>query len=315
MIDVLFDRVLAAAVRLGEPWATVFDKTRLLRREVPLGFDVQHYTDADYDAVIEYLAPFEAAAAAAPLTGSGLRWCYYGKAVLFEFGRILNVDYDDLVKHVDIGSAIRLMNDYLGGCTVVVSRDREGRVVRQAERDLYLPQPNWLALSGAAFIDVCKLEVIHYGEQRRRIAWRTVHSPNGSAALDDGSVTFASVDPGRVKVTIRGIQRFTLPPFWAGVEPWLLPSVKDAMVQETYRRFFTTTLDNIEACYEGREYRIGHDADTSRPSGPHRMQDGFRRRTLDILNRCEGRAPAEGAPDANGFQHFCARTPPSGQVP
>ena len=190
---------LRAALEIAEAsaqtWATVFDKERVLRRAVDLGFDPADHSNADYDAVADYMAPLETEASRARLTPSGLRWCYRGEAVLFEMTRMLNAPYDDLVERVDIASAIRMMSDYIGGASAVVSRDTQGRVLRQAERNVYLPQPNWLAFSGGDVIDVCKLEVLRYEEDWRRIAWRTIHSPNGSATHDDGTVTYQRPGP------------------------------------------------------------------------------------------------------------------------
>ncbi len=145
---------LEIAQASAQAWATVFAKERVLRREVDLGFHPADRSDADYDAVADYMAPLETEASLARLTPSGLRWCYRGEAVLFEMSRLLNAPYDDLVERVDIASAIRMMNDYIGGASAVVSRDAQGRVLRQAERNIYLPQPNWLALSGGDVIDV-----------------------------------------------------------------------------------------------------------------------------------------------------------------
>jgi hypothetical protein len=305
---------LDAAQEAAQAWAIVFAKSRVVRRDVPLGFEPSDYATTEYDAVADYMAPLEAAASQAPATPSGLRWAHRGDAVLFEMSRLLNAPYDDLVARVDIASAIRVMSDYIGGSCSVVSRDRQGRVTRQAERNMYLPQPNWLALSGGAFIDVCKLEVISYGDGRRRIAWRTVHSPNGSAVHDDGTVTFERVGPAQTRVRVCGLQQFTLPPFWTALEPWLVPAVKDALVEESYRRFFTATLDNVEASYEGREFRVGRDRDASDDQPPEErlrqtwsvVRQMLPERPLEGLAR---RARARSAPrpdevDEDGFRHF-----------
>jgi hypothetical protein len=305
---------LDAAEASAQAWAVVFAKSRVVRREVPLGFDPEDYAVADYDAVADYMAPFEEQAAVAPATPSGLRWRYEGDAVLFQMGRVVNAPYDDLVARVEIAAAIRIMNDYIGGSSVVVSRDERGRVLRQAERNVYLPQPNWLAFSGGSFIDVCKLEVVDYGDDRQRIAWRTVHSPNGSAVHDDGTVTFERVGAEQTRVTVRGLQQFTLPPFWAAADPWLAPAVKDSMVEESYRRFFTATLDNVEACYEGREFRAGRDREPAddepleqrlkkswtvvRDLLPDRPAEAFARRFS------EQAAASAGEVDEHGFRHF-----------
>jgi hypothetical protein len=308
---------LDAAESSAQAWAVVFAKSRVVRRDVPLGFDPDQYTAPDYDAVADYLAPYELKASQARLTPSGLRWCYEGDAVLFQMDRVLNAPYDDLIARVDIASAIRIMNDYIGGKSQIVSRDEQGRVLRQAERNLYLPQPNWIAFSGGAFIDVCKIEVIRYADDSQRIAWRTVSSPNGSAVYDDGTVTFERHGDNQTRVTVRGLQQFTLPPFWAAAEPWLAPAVKDNLVEESYRRFFSSTLDNVEACYEGREFRTGRDPG---PAADEPLEERLKRswtvvrnalpdKPLETLVRrfqdqATSATSAAGEVDDLGFRHF-----------
>ena len=307
---------LRAAEEAAQAWAIVFAKSHVVRREVSLGFEPSDFSLEEYDAVADYMAPLEAAAAEAPATPSGLRWTYRGDAVLFEMSRVLNAPYGELVARVDIAQAIRIMSDYIGGATSVVSLDEQGRVVRQAERNLYLPQPNWLAFSGGAFIDVCKLEVVRYGDDWRRICWRTIASPNGSAVHDDGTVTFERAGPAQTRVRVCGLQEFTLPPFWAALEPWLVPAVKDALVEESYHRFFTTTLDNVEACYEGREFRVGRDREAYDEAPEERLRQtwGLLRRLLperpieSLLRQAQARAaPRPDEVDENGFRHFAGQ--------
>jgi hypothetical protein len=282
-----------------------------------LGFDAAEHPLAAYDAVPGYLAPFEADAAKAPQTRSGLRWRYEGDSVLFTHGRTIAAPYDELVERVDIAGGIRLMNDYIGGATQVVSRDHDGRVIRQAERNLYLPQPNWLAFSGGQYIDVCKLERIEYTETSRKISWRTVLSPNGSAVHDDGSIAFERVDEERTRVTVSGLQLFTLPPMWTAADPWLTPAVKDALVEESYRRFFTVTLDNVEAAYEGRDHRIGHEPTSeAQQSWDQRVEQLIEvvKSALpddpvgELAKRLRERSkPEPDLVDEHGFQHFSKR--------
>jgi hypothetical protein len=149
------------------------------------------------------------------------------------------------------------MNDYIGGVAVPVAYDQLGRITHQAERNLYLPQPNYIALYQGKTIDVTKLEYIQYGEQEQTIFWRTIKSENGSAEFDDGIVTFARTADDETLVTVVGRQLFTLPPFWQAVDLELNPQVKSYLVTHAYTTFFTQTLANFEAAYEGREIRIG----------------------------------------------------------
>jgi len=87
--------------------------------------------------------------------------------------------------------------------------------------------------------------------------WRTISSLNGSATWDDGSLTFTDLGTAGTRVTVRGRQLFTLPRAWSGMDLDLLPELKTPLVEDAYRRFFTATFDNLEACFEGRPFRIG----------------------------------------------------------
>jgi hypothetical protein len=231
-------------------------------------------------------------------------------------------DVDQFVARVDVAAGIRLMADYLGGRRVVVRGSEDpgrdpGRAepaperTRQAERNLYLPQPNYLAWWGGPPIDVCKLELVERGPDRHRLTWRTVSSPNGSATYDDGSLTFTRAgtgDAGRTRVVVRGRQLFSLPPAWAGVDLAALPEVRNPLLEEAYRRFFTTTFDNLEACFEGRAYRIGRPpADPTEPLLTHSAELllGLAR---DWLGGESGVRPLAGdagaeTVDAHGFRH------------
>ena len=101
------------------------------------------------------------------------------------------------VEKVDIGRAIQYMNDNIGGSSAVLRRDAGGRAVHQAERNLYLPQPNWLVLFGGDIIDVEKIELLAYGKREHAIYWRTIGSPavqssSGARASCSGIVRLCS---------------------------------------------------------------------------------------------------------------------------
>ena len=136
------------------------------------------------------LRRLEPIAAAAPQVSSELRWRYLDDAVVFRYTRTLPIEFALFVQRVDIARTIQFMNDYLGGVVVPLAHDSSGRPVRQAERNIYLPQPNYLVLYQGKPIDVSKLEVVEYGADRHRLYWKTVLSENGSAAYDDGIATF-----------------------------------------------------------------------------------------------------------------------------
>jgi hypothetical protein len=230
--------------------------------------------------------------------------------VLFCVERDLDAPYDAFVARVDLSRAIRLMNDYVGGTAVVVARDDAGRVVRQAERNLYLPQPNYLAFSGGECIDVCKLEVVRYGDGESTISWRTVRSPNGTAVHDDGAVTFTAVG-AKTRVTIVGLQEFVLPPFWQTVDLARYPALYDALTEDAYRRFFTSTLDNFEACYEGRDVQTGRAVSVDPEPPTARWSRGLQV-AAGLLREVGSKEEDDVAPtvDRDGFRHVAGRATP-----
>jgi len=248
---------LATAAEGVDAWRTLFAKDQLRWRDVSLGLDTDCLCPADYEAVDAYVEPLEQLIRATPGDHGGMRWRYLDESVLFEFSRVLPITYEQFTARVDISRAIQYMQDYIGGRCVPIAWDAAGRVTHQAERNIYLPQPNYLVLYGGDAIDVTKLEHVTYTEHRQRIRWRTVTSANGSAQYDDGSVCFAHVDGGYTEITVTGRQRFTLPPFWQAVDLDSMPEIKNPLVSDAYYTFFDGTMSNFEAAYAGREYRIG----------------------------------------------------------
>ncbi len=171
-------------------YRTLFDKDALLRHSVPLGIDLNAIPEGTFDVLVDELRRLESVAATAPQVSSELGWQYLDKAVVFRYTRALSIDFALFVRHVDIARTIQFMNDYLGGVVVALAHDTSGRPVRQAERNIYLPQPNYLVLYQGKPIDVSKLEVVEYSTDRHRLFWKTIASENGSATHDDGIATF-----------------------------------------------------------------------------------------------------------------------------
>ena len=296
-------------------WMTVLAKDRLERVEVPLGFDPNRYAQTDFDGIAGYLAGFDPLIDSASVVDEGMKWCQHDRAVLFEVERVIDAPFGDFVERVDISRGIGLMADYLGGRVVPVQHDSEGRVVWQAERNLYLPQPNYLALWGGLPIDVCKIEKVEYPPGARRLLWRTVLSPNQSATYDDGSLTFADEGGGRTRLTVRGRQLFALPPFWQAVDLDRFPEFKAPLVTDAYRRFFTVTFDNIEASYEGRDFLIGRAAANPGPLPTATLTALLEMArewlaatplTDRIRDRFARPRPEPVTVDRDGFRHFTA---------
>jgi len=220
------------------------------------------------------------------------------------------------------------MNDYIGGSAVTVRTDERGRVTHQAERNLYLQQPNWLVLFGGDLIDVEKIESIRYENDRQDIVWRTVGSPNGSAKFDDGEVSFIRMGDATTEVRIFARQQFALPLFFRVFDVNLAPEIRDPIIESAYATFFTRTIANLQAAYDGRDFRIGREpaSPSGNGAGPsvarllatgaaaaaellrHR---GDMARVGEFLFGAGPAMPPPGVPvqhDAHGFRHFGAQT-------
>ncbi|MET0663140.1 MAG: DUF362 domain-containing protein [Ilumatobacteraceae bacterium] len=247
---------LAAANDAITTYRTLFDKDALRRTESPLGFDPGSIATDEYAEIVPELDGLDALLTDAPTRAPGLRWRRVDGAVVFDYRRSLPIPYDEFVGAVDVTKTISAMNDYLGGRTVELDHDDAGRVIRQAERNLYLPQPNYVALWGGMPIDVSKIEVATHGADSCTLYWKTIASANGSAIADDGKVTFTRSTVGTA-VIIVGRQQFVLPQALAFVEQHLDPTLRDRLVTHAYATFFSRTVANFEALVEGRDIRIG----------------------------------------------------------
>lgn len=323
--------VLAYAHRGLEAYQISYNKERLLWREAPLDFDPAAFKPADYEAVVDYMQPLHRIIRETPPEPNGLRWRYLDGSVLFEFSHLTPVPFEQFVARVDIARAVQSMNDYIGGACVPIARDEAGKVIYQAERNIYLPQPNWIAFFGGQPIDVGKLEYIRYGEREQTIFWRTIKSSNGSAEFDDGIVTFAAANPDQTRVTIVARQKFALPLFWQAVNIDLAPKIKDFLVVDAYTRYFRQTMANFEAQYQGREFRIGRAWDPTageNAAAPNPQLEAI----IEIFTslgkalagnvgdlsgvlRSLGIGPKPGAAatvDGQGFRHFTSGPPDPG---
>ncbi|HME28162.1 MAG TPA: DUF362 domain-containing protein [Acetobacteraceae bacterium] len=307
----LVNTLLACIGEAIGSYRTLFDKDALRRRAVPLGIDLDAIPDGAFAALVEELLHLEPVAARAPLVSDELGWQYLDEAVVFRYMRTVPIDYDLFVWHVDIARTIQFMNDYLGGVLVALAHDRSGRPVRQAERNIYLPQPNYLVLYQGKPIDVSKLEVVEYGANRHRLFWKTVLSENNSATYDDGIATFERTTDG-TRITITGRQQFTLPPFWQVFDPSFVPGLKDRLVTHAYQTFFDRTIANFEALVEGRDIRIGRPVDEPAPLPAEQIMTLLHQIgeiAMPLLQQLSGKhdpvtAGASHRIDADGFVHI-----------
>jgi|SRR6187402_564835 len=235
----------------------MFAKDKLRWMERPLNISLQDLALSDFEASRSYMEPLEELVLQFPPDQNGMRMQYLDNSVLFHFSREVPIPFDDFVAEVDISRSIRMMNDYIGGSCVPVVRDEAGRVTHQAERNIYLPQPNYTAFQGGQPIDVSKLEFILYSDGEQKIWWRTVKSENSSARFDDGTVTFTRTPSGETAISVVGRQEFSLPVVWQMMKLDLNPTLKNYLVADAYKTFFTKTLANFTAEFEQRPYRVG----------------------------------------------------------
>ena len=240
-----------------DAWEIMSSKENLPRQEHSLGFSPEDFSEADYEVMIDYLKPMRLLLRQVAPSKTKFRWHYLDGSILCEGMQKIAVPYDVFVDRVNISGTIRSMNDYIGGSYHPIKFDDKGRIIHQAERNIYLPQPNWLALFGGQFIDVGKLEVIRYSENQQSLYWRTVTSQNQSADFDDGIVDFIREDDDTVQVAIFTRQKFTLPMFWQVLDINLFPEIKNQIVNHAYATFLSKTFENLKAQYEGKESRIG----------------------------------------------------------
>lgn len=149
--------LLARMDRLVHAQNTLFAKERLRRRRAPLLIDPRAFTK-DYPRIAVALEPYEQLIHHLPPNRDGIRWRHVDGAVVFAAEHEFPLPFTKFVQRVDICRAIQYMNDYIGGSTSIVRADARGRPLWQAERNLYLQQPNWTVLLGGDVIDVEKID-------------------------------------------------------------------------------------------------------------------------------------------------------------
>lgn len=318
---------LAGVAQAVEGTRTMLAKDKVHWIERPLNLDLAAYSPADYEKSRSYMEPLEEIVIQQPPDKNGLRWRYLDNSVLFHCSRTLPIPFDAFVERVEIARSVRTMNDYIGGACVPVLRNEAGRVTHQAERNLYLPQPNYIVFTGGQPIDVSKLEFITYSENQHKIFWRTIKSENNTGKFDDGTVSFDRAGDGSTMITIVARQEFILPPFWQLMNLDLNPLLKDYLVSDAYKNFFTRTIANFEAVFEGRDYRAGKpwaeaSSDAQPPPLPsERLAEGaksFASGAREAVDRATSRfslstpRPQPVTVDEQGFAHFEPK--PAGQT-
>ncbi|MBV7257792.1 DUF362 domain-containing protein [Pacificimonas sp. WHA3] len=316
----LLGLILAQLAEARTAWQTMFAKDAIIRSPAALNVRAENIDDAEWRKIAPAIARQRALLRGCIADEEGLRWRMIDDAVLFDCVRRFPLPLGVFAAAVPVNRTIQFMNDYIGGEALTVARDTEGRVTRQLERNLYLPQPNFTALLGGSVIDVTKIETIRYGAGRQSMAWQTLFSENDSALADDGLVEFAGVGDDTV-VTIFARQHFRQPALVEAIDLSRFPALHDWLVTDAYRRFASRTFANLEAVLEGRDVRIGKPAariDAEEPlpvdslaAIAERLRDDLPDDWIEALrSRVDGNHKDQPVPtriDADGLRHFSGR--------
>ena len=254
---VLINRLCTAIASGLDAWRVNYDKDLVSLHRAGVSPETLACPDADYCLMEQEIDGLETWLADSGAGEPPLRWRKLNRAVVFSVAHDYPVPFDAFTSRVDISRTIQLMNDYIGGTILVQERDDRGRPLRQVERNLYLPQPNYLAWWGGKNIDVSKIESVHYDTGRNRMYWKTIQSENASATYDDGRVTFEAVDRASTRVSVLGRQLFTLPPIVEAARLDLHPALESHLVAHAYTTFFSRTFANFEALLDSRQIAIG----------------------------------------------------------
>jgi hypothetical protein len=321
---------------LMNAWCITNDKDRIRRRIEPVSPETVACTPADYQRMqeeLDTLRQWLKARTGHEVKGKPEFLTRLNRAVVFEATRTYPVPFAEFACCVDISKSIQFMNDYIGGSVQVTVQDSLGRPLRQVERNIYLPQPNYLSWVGAKDIDVSKIEAIEYGERAHRIHWKTIKSENRSATYDDGIVVFESVEHGMTRVTLFGRQLFTLPPVIEGMHLENQPLLEDFLTRLAYEEFFSRTFANFEALLDGRDVKIGVPNPSMRspfdapPRSIERIQAVALRlaelagaafeqfRPMLKSSALNEAASSAGVTDEQGFRHFRAAPVPAPDEP
>lgn len=246
------------ATALARAFHVVFAKRTVARMAPSFDVDLGRYRPADFERIIPAMRDVERRLEQAAADPGGLRWVHLHDTVLFQGRRLLDLPFDEFVTRVDISHVGQFYRDSLGVTTVVVDRDHVGRTRHQGVRVVALPQPNYAAFMLKEELDVYKLETIDYGADEQRVWMVTVHSPNGSAACDDGYMSFSRGEDGTgTAVTFLACQSFPVPPLMALARMDRWAWFRRVVTEDAYRRFFEDMIRNIERCYHGEDFHVG----------------------------------------------------------
>ncbi|MBK6731829.1 MAG: hypothetical protein IPG60_12995 [Bacteroidetes bacterium] len=209
-----------------ESWQILYDKEKVFRKDTDLGFDPAEFSSKNYQDVVNYIKPLAQIVEHIEPDANGLKWRYIDDSVLFEYTRTLPYNFSAFIAKVDIAQSVQFMFDNIGGARIPVKYNQKNKIIHQAERDLYLPQPNWMVFFGGKYIDVCKIECIEYASNKETMYWRTIKSLNNSADYDDGMVEISAAGKNITQIKIVARQKFTLPLFFQVINMDYLPKVK-----------------------------------------------------------------------------------------
>jgi hypothetical protein len=240
---------------LTRVWRTLISRKEIRRKELPINVDRKKFAESDYEALPAFMRPLEDVIQTRPEKKAS-RYTFIDGSLVFHLHGDIDQPYDKFVAKVDICKAIHYMTDFIGGRTVQVKLDHEGRCIHQLERTVFLPQPNTGLLLGGDEIDVTKIEHIEYGRDHCKLIWRTIHSDNASAVYDDGTVTFRR-NGERTRVEILVHQNFPLPVLVRWLRLEFTPALRRFIMIRAFRGFFEKTLATYRSVADGTYQQLG----------------------------------------------------------
>ena len=123
---------------------------------------------------------------------------------------ITDVPYEAFSLHLSAELWGVKLAHYLGGEVIVYEKDGQQRATRQLERMSLSPFPcDWeVPLTN---MDMTKVEVIQYEEDRAIVYWRVMFSDNDSTETDVGYVEFKRYDETATQITFQSAHRLNAP--------------------------------------------------------------------------------------------------------
>ncbi len=123
---------------------------------------------------------------------------------------LMDVPFETFQKRLPTAKWGRYLNGLLGGDVKVNKSDEQGRPIRQIERMVFAPIPE-LLVDTIFNMDMTKVEIIQYDQDRNIVFWNVKFSDNGTTENDIGYVEFRKYSDESTLVTFHSAHRLNWP--------------------------------------------------------------------------------------------------------